>query len=453
MAGMRCTDQIDLFVFAICGALPPRLSHNRGVLHMSMVYLLRAPSPTVTPTPVPGGTSPLQTLLPYGIGGVLLLASLWVAKQFFGRALQELGSRFSNSFVRRLSGSRVLGGTALRRYRKAIQANYAEHPLGFVEGGVIDIRRIYVPLQYETENRREDIYERVRGERRTVIVGSPGAGKSLLLKNSMLVWAAAPTRVVRSVPVMIDLHRCNDSDRALTDLIVDELDRNQVRRSRAFTERSLQDGRLRLLFDGLDEVGRDDQDRVVQLLQDFAGSYPECQMIVTCRSAVYHGQLSPRFQHVVQVADFDDAGIRRFLGNWPGLAENEVEGLFAALRRNPRLMRLAASPLLLTMMAYLHTEVFAKTGRTLPTSRPAFYEIAIDHLLRRDRDLVRHKALSAYDGGDKKAVLQWVALALQKAPTEQADRRSIDRPALIAVVKELLPDLKLGSPARPMARP
>src|SRR5215475_1162598 len=55
MAGMRCTDQIDLFVFAICGALPPRLSHNRGVLHMSMVYLLRAPSPTVTPTPVPGG--------------------------------------------------------------------------------------------------------------------------------------------------------------------------------------------------------------------------------------------------------------------------------------------------------------------------------------------------------------------------------------------------------------
>ena len=93
------------------------------------------------------------------------------------------------------------------------------------------------------------------------------------------------------------------------------------------------------------------------------------------------------------IAEFDDAGIRRLLANWPKLDAAEADRFFAGLADSPQLMRLAGSPLLLTMMVYLHTEVFVKTGRTLPSSRPAFYEIAVDHLLRRDRELARDDAL------------------------------------------------------------
>ena len=106
-------------------------------------------------------------------------------------------------------------------------------------------------------------------------------------------------------------------------------------------------------------------------------------------------------------------------------------------------MRLAGSPLLLTMMVYLHTEVFVKTGRTLPSSRPAFYEIAVDHLLRRDRELARNDALSIYEGADKRAVLQRVALMLQQTPEDQPDRRSIERIQLMDTVKQVATNLNL----------
>ena len=207
--------------------------------------------------------------------------------------------------------------------------------------------------------------------------------------------------------------------------------------------KALNDGRFSLLFDGLDEVSRDHQIRVTADLKDFARRYSKCQLVVTSRDAVYRGELAPEFGCTVGVADFDDVAIRRLLKRWPRLTDPEAGALFAALQDSPALMRLAVNPLMLTMIAYLHSEVFSKTGRTLPTSRPAFYEIAIDHLLRRDRELVRHGAISVYDSGDKKAVLQRVALALQEAPIEQADRKSISRPELIEVVKGLLPDLNL----------
>jgi ABC-type phosphate/phosphonate transport system ATPase subunit len=48
---------------------------------------------------------------------------------------------------------------------------------------------VYVPLSYETVGRREDVYARIRAESRSVVIGPAGAGKSLLLKNSMLIWA------------------------------------------------------------------------------------------------------------------------------------------------------------------------------------------------------------------------------------------------------------------------
>lgn len=404
---------------------------------------------------VPPAAGALEKLLPYGIGFLLALAVLiWLVKAFFGEWVKKAGER---SFGKIFSGKGRVGGRKLRGYRQAVDSDYGKHALGFFRTEPIDIRTVYVPLQYEGGERREDVYERIRAELRSVVVGPAGAGKSLLLKNSMLIWAAAPAGRHQHVPVMVDLHRCNTGDRSLHDLVIDELHRNRLHRRReavvSFVQDALHDGRLRLLFDGLDEVGRDNQDWVVRELRDLAVSYPTCQMVVTCRSAVYHGQLAPEFGHVVQVAEFDDASVRRLLGNWPGIEEaGGADRLFDMLRKNPPLMRLARSPLLLTMMAYLHVEGFAKTGRTLPNSRAEFYDKAIAHLLGRDVDLGRGKSLTVYHVGEKLAALQRVALALQETPPDEAaDRLTMSRRGLLAAIGQTLPELNLeGSHAKPL---
>jgi predicted NACHT family NTPase len=253
---------------------------------------------------------------------------------------------------------------------------------------------------------------------------------SLLLKNSMLQWAEDGDR--RRVPVMVDLHRCNAEASDMKTLVAAELARAGLGRGvAAFVERGLEDGRLRLLFDGLDEVARSEHDRVVRELRDLARMYPRCQLVVTCRGAAYFGQLAPEFTHVVRVAEFDDAAIRRFLRNWPGIeTQAKVDQVFGALRKSPPLMLLARSPLVLTMIAYLQTTKFARTGSTLPNSRPAFYQAAIGHLLGRDIEMGRAGGISVYEPGDKLAVLQRVALAMQETQSAVGDRLSISRTRL-----------------------
>jgi hypothetical protein len=365
-------------------------------------------------------------LLPYGIGVAMALVALWAAKQFFGEFFKQLGTRASDRAL--FSRGRGFTRRRLRRYRQSIEDDFKAHRPGFTGDTVIDINQVYVPLQSEQDGARQDIYEDIREQRRSVVIGAAGAGKSLLLKNSMLMWARSRFR--RQIPVLIELHRCNSSTADIIDLVVDELGRSRVHRrskperDRSLAEKALEDGRLSVLLDGLDEVGREDHDRVTRSLRDFARRYRDCQIIVTCRDVVYQGQLAPEFTHVVRVAEFDDAGILRLLGNWPGIAGTPVVAeIFGILQKNPAMMRLARSPLLLTMIAYLHVEVFSKTGRRLPTSRPAFYDQAITHLLGRDADLGRSKSLAVYDVGEKKAVLQRVALSM--LASRDTDRRTI----------------------------
>jgi hypothetical protein len=121
-----------------------------------------------------------------------------------------------------------------------------------------------------------------------------------------------------------------------------------------------------MLFDGLDEVGSKKRPEICDLLDRVAKRYSRCQMVVTCRTAIYRDQLSERFPEVVKVADFDDAQVRRFLHNWRKKPDDRsAEQLLMVLRETPTMMQLARNPLLLTMIAY----IYAHRGRDVLTER------------------------------------------------------------------------------------
>ncbi|MFG2881499.1 NACHT domain-containing protein [Streptomyces sp. NPDC048297] len=169
-------------------------------------------------------------------------------------------------------------------------------------------------------------------------------------------------------------------------------------------------------------------------------------MIVTCRTAVYDGQLSPEFAHVVRLAEFDDASMRRFLNNWnKAEATLDVNRVIASLRSNRELMRIARRPLLLTIIAYLQSGDRAEEFGPLPKSRSGLYKAAIAHLLDRDRQLGRTRAIAQYHANRKLIVLQRIALTMHEAPTERDDRLAISGTNLVSVVRALLPDFDLDA--------
>ncbi|MDG4792937.1 hypothetical protein [Micromonospora sp. WMMD1082] len=227
---------------------------------------------------------------------------------------------------------------------------------------------------------------------------------------------------------------------------------------------ALASGRLCVFLDGLDEVVTDRRATVAEDIKEFAERHPTTQIVVTCRDAVYDGDLRPVFEREVRVAGFDDAGIRHFLRLWfgrrrdireehrgseqggddmPADPRHVIEQLMAELRSSPTVMRLARSPLMLTMISTLY-EADAGTGPMLTNSRAEFYQQAVDHLLRRDRDLGRHRHLARYQAGHKLMALRAIALAAQGGRSQGTDRRVIGEAEVYAELARILPRFRLA---------
>ncbi|WP_339156581.1 NACHT domain-containing protein [Actinomadura luteofluorescens] len=388
-------------------------------------------------------TDPMSKLLPYGLGWFAFLAVfLLLAKTYLSELMKALATRTPDLFGR-LTSRRHLTGKQLRRYRKKVEQWYDRHPLGF-EVGVVDIRALYIPLQYEEDNRRKDVYERMNQAVRMVLLGGPGAGKSLFLKHVLLQWVNANRN--DRVPVLVELHQCNSFAGNLRDLIAAEFEKGALKKSGLFVDRALHAGKLEIFFDGLDEVGRDEQARVVKELNDFARMYSECKIVVTCRTTAYYGQLDADYEQVLRIAQFDDASIQRFLKKWPEIGGSEgVNRVFSALRSNPELMGLARNPLVLTIISYLQSGDRVDVVGPLPTSRAQFFQVTVTHLLDRDRLLGRKFVSGNYPIGRKLLVLEKIALALQENSTAHGDRLEIDSDKVLELVETLLPGFDLGS--------
>ncbi|SEF37194.1 NACHT domain-containing protein [Amycolatopsis pretoriensis] len=370
---------------------------------------------------------------------ILFAVAVFLAKQFLGEGAKHLGQRFWPHVFR--GRRRMLGKRDLRRYAGGVARTYNNHALGFLANTKVTVSDVYVPLQREVDGRREDIYGSIRTKTRMVVLGAAGAGKSMLLKNSMVKWANEPGAFDR-VPVFVELFRRNRGDDSLSDLVADALARGGVKKPERFLERALEDGRLSVFFDGFDEIVTDRKAEVTQQLKQFAEKWPNCQIVVTCRDAVYDFDLRPDFDDEVRVAGFDDAAIRRFLGLWFKSkqlddARYEVEQMMAGLRASPAIMRLARTPLLLTMIASLH-DADPGLGPMLPSSRTEFYEMAVMHLLRRDSQLGRSRELAIYKAGHKLMALRAIAVQAQGAIAPGTDRRTVSEGELLTNITRVL---------------
>jgi hypothetical protein len=146
---------------------------------------------------------------------------------------------------------------------------------------------------------------------------------------------------------------------------------------------------LLILLDGLDEVPSSLRQPVVDAVNDIASRYPDHRYLVTCRIYAYVGQPCQLFRfHQATLAPFNEEQMAHFVDAWYDelarrgrftreQARARAEQLQAAVDR-PDLRGLAERPLLLTVMALLHT-----FRGQLPEDRVELYRWTVDLLLRR----------------------------------------------------------------------
>ncbi|MGJ3244725.1 MAG: NACHT domain-containing protein [Elainellaceae cyanobacterium] len=238
--------------------------------------------------------------------------------------------------------------------------------------------------------------EIARNEQFLMVLGSPGAGKSTFL-HKMGLEALKGTKFLRKmeleslkgtkvrlrhhcIPVLLELKRLTEQSIDIKKLIAQEFQTCNFPRAEEFTNRALKQGKLLILFDGLDEVPTNNLNNAIRTIQDFVDQYSGNRYIASCRIAAYRANFR-RFTDVA-IADFDDQQIEQFIHNWFSSPQDQQAGkgtkCWKVLQRpeNAAAKELAHTPLLLTFLCL----VYGRSQR-FPVNRAVLYGKALRILL------------------------------------------------------------------------
>ncbi len=266
------------------------------------------------------------------------------------------------------------------------------------EGEEVTLPDIYVALDTTTvaedeagaaEHKRPlTALEAITAERRLTLLGDPGSGKSSFVQH-LAAWLAQaylgevdpPATWPRGILPLILILRNAASALVKADTAVEDLAARRSALVQAIEEHwqqdgatkaawpalqvALNEGRVLLIFDGLDEVPRTQRAAVWRSAAALTAFYPGLhRIVVTCRTRSYDEHAALRGFTVFTLAPFDREKICRFVGQWyrtqaslhpiPWEKHQARTADLQVAAVNNDLYELASNPMLLTTMAIIH---------------------------------------------------------------------------------------------------
>lgn len=276
----------------------------------------------------------------------------------------------------------------------------------------VNLENIFVPLEFQYEEKiANSLDEFSLTEQRTCIDGvlnrtsraailaKPGGGKSTLMRRIALAYAY-PVRRKKVDDGLPDKNwfpiyiRCrdlgDDVNRSILEIMEKIVFRAEIAQYKeafcSLIENTLQDGRLLLLIDGLDEISQE-KSRIcfVNQMRTFVATYPTIHLLITSRETGFRavaGTLASYCEHYT-IAGLNDKQIRQLSLKWhqallgeSSQAEEESNRVCNIILNDTRIISLAENPLLLTTLLFVKRWV-----GYLPTKKCHLYEEMIKLLL------------------------------------------------------------------------
>jgi hypothetical protein len=322
---------------------------------------------------------------------------------------------------------------------------------GYVEPWLVPANSLTLTVDERAEARVPSTVCRA-GIDRTVIIGSPGAGKSTFAsKLAHDLSSRYEDRLVAGkllTPVVIvlrdyALHRASTSC-SLREYVEVVCRLNyQLLPPPGAVEYLLSQGRLLLIFDGLDELpsiaGRQ---QVRNDIESLCNLYPAIHVLVTSRVVGYaHTSLDPKIFEAFALDEFDAQQVSEYAHRWFDLRDElphaeRSRRAAGFLRESERhAMDLRTNPLMLALLCAL----YRGTG-SLPRNRPAIYRRCSDLLLR-TWDASREIEVERPLGEHLERALRYIAHWIYARPSLQS---GVSEQQLVSLTADYIAERRTG---------
>jgi Cdc6-like AAA superfamily ATPase len=224
------------------------------------------------------------------------------------------------------------------------------------------------------------IFEGIGTGRTLLILGEPGAGKTVtLLKLAESIIARTQDDLSQPLPVVFNLSSWTQQRQSIADWLVQELS-EKYHASKSLSKAWVEQEQLILLLDGLDEVDTKYRNACVIALNKFIQEYGATELVVCSRIQDYEN-LSERLKlrSAIYVQPLTGQQIDQFLEH----AGESLVSLRVVLQQNAELREFASSPLILSMMslAYQNRSVELLTQwKTTEDQKKQLFDAYIEHM-------------------------------------------------------------------------
>ncbi len=282
---------------------------------------------------------------------------------------------------------------------------------------------------------REDGLNVANDNQYLMVLGAPGSGKSTFLRKIGLEALQGKQGQFKHdcIPVFLELKRFKPNDNPIRNWITQDFQSCGFPQPENLTKRLLDQGKLLILLDGLDEVSTKQLDTAIKQIQDFVKTYPDNRFIASCRTAAYYQRFS-RFK-TVEIAEFDDNQIQQFIYNWfqseEDIQSETAQTCWQRVQEEVAVKELAKTPLLLTFLCLVYDR-----AQAFPSNRSTLYQKALRILLEEWSAEKRIHREEIYQGLNTD--LEEILLAEIAYEGFAADRLFFSRQELIDKIREFL---------------